>query len=113
MGSAAESGSAASCPCRRAAFARPLERGAAARSGLITTVPLTRWRSARDEALPTALVAAHLIIGVEGGQFVSMIDPPEWGEAGEVEACQNVGCWPVLGRPGGGRQVMLSTPIMM
>jgi hypothetical protein len=66
----------------------------------------------RDEALPTALVAAHLIIGVDGGQFVSMIDPPEWAKP-EVEACQNVGCWPVLAGPGGGRQVMLSTPIIL
>ena len=66
----------------------------------------------RDEALPTALVAAHLIIGVEGGQFVSMIDPPEWARP-EVEACQNLGCWPVLAGPGGGRQLMLSTPIIM
>jgi hypothetical protein len=66
----------------------------------------------REEALPTALVAAHLIIGVEGGQFVSMIDPPEWAKP-EVEACQNVGCWPVLAGPGGGRQVMLSTPIIL
>jgi hypothetical protein len=66
----------------------------------------------RDEALPTALVAAHLIIGVGGGQFLSMIDPPEWAKP-EVEACQNIGCWPVLAGPGGGRQVMLSTPIIL
>jgi hypothetical protein len=66
----------------------------------------------RDEALPTALVAAHVIIGVQGGQFVSMIDPPEWAKPG-VEACQNVGCWPVLAGPGGGRQVMLATPIIL
>ena len=66
----------------------------------------------RDEALPTALVAAHLIIGVAGGQFVSSIDPPEWAKP-EVEACENIGCWPVLAGPGGGRQVMLSTPIIL
>jgi hypothetical protein len=66
----------------------------------------------RDEALPTALVAAHLIIGVAGGQFVSSIDPPEWAKP-EVEACGNIGCWPVLAGPGGGRQIMLSTPIIL
>jgi hypothetical protein len=66
----------------------------------------------RDEALPTALVAAHLIIGVQGGQFVSMVDPPEWAKA-EVEACKNVGCWPVLAGPPGARQVMLCTPIIL
>jgi len=66
----------------------------------------------RDEALPTALVAAHLIIGLDGGQFVSSIDPPEWAKP-EVEACANIGCWPVLAGPGGGRQIMLSTPIIL
>jgi hypothetical protein len=66
----------------------------------------------RDEALPTALVAAHLIIGVQGGQFVSMTDPPEWAKP-EVEACQNIGCWPVLAGPDGGRQIMLSAPIIL
>jgi hypothetical protein len=66
----------------------------------------------REEALPTALVAAHVIMGAQGGQFVSMVDPPEWAKA-EVEACQNVGCWPVLAGPRGGRQVMLCTPIIL
>ena len=66
----------------------------------------------RDEALPSALVAAHMIIGVEGGAFISMTDPPEWASAG-VQACENVGCWPVLAGPDGGREVMLSTPIIL
>jgi hypothetical protein len=66
----------------------------------------------RDAALPTALVAAHTIIGANGGMFISMTDPPEWAKA-EVETCQNVGCWPVLAGPDGGRQVMLSTPIIL
>jgi hypothetical protein len=66
----------------------------------------------RDEALPAALVAAHVIIGLHGGQFISMTDPPEWARP-EVEACQNIGCWPVLAGPAGGRQVMLATPIIL
>jgi hypothetical protein len=66
----------------------------------------------RDEALPSALVAAHMIISVQGGQFISMTDPPEWARPA-VEACLNTGCWPVLADPDGGRQVMLSTPIIL
>jgi len=66
----------------------------------------------RDEALPTALVAAHMMIGVRGGAFISMTDPPEWARAG-VQACENVGCWPVLAGPDGGRGIMLSTPIIL
>jgi len=71
------------------------------------TVPGTR-----EDALPTALVAAHMIIGLHGGAFISMTDPPEWASA-EVQACQNIGCWPVLAGADGGRQVMLSTPIIL
>jgi hypothetical protein len=71
------------------------------------TVPGTR-----QDALPTALVAAHMIIGLHGGAFISMTDPPEWASA-EVQACENIGCWPVLAGADGGRQVMLSTPIIL
>jgi hypothetical protein len=66
----------------------------------------------RADALPTALVAAHLIIRLEGGAFLSMTDPPEWASA-QVEACQNTGCWPVLAGAGGSRQVMLAAPIIL
>jgi hypothetical protein len=66
----------------------------------------------RDEALPTALVAAHVIVTVNGGQFISMTDPPEWAKQAVAE-CENVGCWPVLADPDGGRQVLLSSPIIL
>jgi hypothetical protein len=36
----------------------------------------------REDALPTSLVAAHTIITVDGGKFLSMTDPPEWAAAG-------------------------------
>ena len=75
------------------------------------TVSATAPRT-RDDALPTALVAAHMIIGVLGGAFISMTDSPEWARA-EVQACENVGCWPVLAGVDGGRGVMLSTPIIL
>jgi hypothetical protein len=66
----------------------------------------------RDEALPSALVAAHLILRASGGQFISMTDPPEWATAAVAE-CENVGSWPVLAEPGDGRQVVLSSPIIL
>jgi hypothetical protein len=66
----------------------------------------------RNTALPTALVAAHLIITVSGGAFLSMTDPPEWASH-EVAACQNAGCWPVLAGPEGSRQMMLASPIIL
>src|SRR5580693_4140377 len=61
------------------------------------TTPLTELRT-RDDGLRSALIAAHLLIGVPGGKFLSMTDPPEWA-APEVRACQNTGTWPVLAGP--------------
>jgi hypothetical protein len=66
----------------------------------------------REEALPWALVAAHMIICVSGGEFISMTDPPIWAQPAVAE-CQNVGGWPVLADPDGGRRVMLSAPIIL
>jgi hypothetical protein len=66
----------------------------------------------RDEALPTALVAAHVIVTVSGGQFISMTDPPEWAKPAVAE-CENTGSWPVLADPDGGRQVVLASPIIL
>jgi hypothetical protein len=66
----------------------------------------------REEALPSALVAAHTIISVSGGEFISMTDPPIWAQPAVAE-CQNAGGWPVLADPGGGRQVVLSSPIIL
>ena len=66
----------------------------------------------RDKALPTALVAAHVIMTVSGGAFISMTDPPEWAKQA-VTGCDNVGCWPVLAGPDGGRQAMLASPIIL
>ena len=72
----------------------------------------SRAAGSRDEALPAALVAAHMIITVSGGSFISMTDPPEWASQ-EVGACQNTGCWPVLAGQGDSRQVMLAAPIIL
>jgi hypothetical protein len=64
----------------------------------------------REDALPTSLVAAHAIITVDGGKFLSMTDPPEWARPAVAE-CRNEGGWPVLADPDG--QVMLSSPIIL
>jgi len=66
----------------------------------------------RAEALPAALVAAHMIITISGGAFVSMTDPPEWA-APAVSECENAGCWPVLAGPAGARNVLLASPIIL
>lgn len=62
-----------------------------------------------EVALTTALVASHLILSIDGGAFVSMVDPPGWA-AEAVENCANVGLWPVLAGPPGGHDTLLATP---
>ncbi|GAA1867864.1 hypothetical protein [Asanoa iriomotensis] len=70
----------------------------------------TRAGADGDEvALTTALVATHLILSIEGGGFVSMVDPPGWA-AEAVENCANVGLWPVLAGPPGRHDTLLATP---
>jgi hypothetical protein len=49
----------------------------------------------RDEALPLSFVSAHLLLGISGGEFVSLLDPdPAYQET--VAACCNTGVFPVL-----------------
>jgi hypothetical protein len=66
----------------------------------------------RNDALPTALVAAHVIMTADGGEFISMIDPAEWAKTAVAE-CENIGGWPVLADPDGGRDIVLSSPIIL
>jgi hypothetical protein len=64
----------------------------------------------REDALPTSLVAAHAIVTVDGGRFLSMTDPPEWARPAVAE-CRNEGGWPVLADPDD--RVMLCSPIIL
>ncbi len=59
-----------------------------------------------------SLVSAHTILRTAGGEFVSLIDPPEQLKPA-AEACRNVGTWPVLAGDDGARDTMLSSPIII
>ncbi len=66
----------------------------------------------RDYALARALVSAHTILEARGGEFVSMVDPPE-AFAEFVRGCRNIGTWPVLVGEQGVRDTLLSSPIIL
>jgi hypothetical protein len=68
--------------------------------------------STRDEALMQSLISAHSIISIEGGEFVSLLDPPD-DLRDFAAACKNVGTWPVLVGEDGQRDAMLSSPIIL
>ena len=71
-------------------------------------IPLRR----RPDGLRFALIAAHSLISVPGGKFLSMTEPPEWAAA-EVAACVNTGTWPVLAGPDECRELLLSSPVIL
>jgi hypothetical protein len=66
----------------------------------------------RDAALMRSLVSAHTILGVSGGEFLSLLDPPE-GAREAAAGCRNIGTWPVLVGEEGERDCMLSSPIIL
>jgi hypothetical protein len=66
----------------------------------------------RDEALPRSLVSAHLVLGVTGGEFISLLEPPDL-YAADAKACTNTGVFPVLAGDQPGRSIMLLSPIIM
>ena len=66
----------------------------------------------REEALSYAFSSAHLLLGIDGGQFISMLDPPE-RYAQSVHECHNVGVYPVLVGDEGSFDRMLSSPIIL
>jgi len=66
----------------------------------------------RESTLKQTFVSTHTALEVEGGGFVSLIDPPE--ELREAaEACENLKTWPVLVGDEGERNTMLSSPIIL
>jgi hypothetical protein len=66
----------------------------------------------REEALAQSLVSAHTILKARGGNFVSLVDPPDAYRI-FVSAFQNIGTWPVLVGENGQRDTMLSSPIIL
>jgi hypothetical protein len=67
---------------------------------------------ARAEMLLRALISTHTILSIRGGEFFSLLDPPdEWREA--AAACRNVGTYPVLVGEEGEGDCLLSSPIIL
>jgi hypothetical protein len=81
----------------------------------------TGWRADgaddRDAVMSRSLLAVHTLLAVDGGAFVSLLDPPAWASEA-VAGCDNRGTFPVLvgtDADGNGCQanVVLSSPIIL
>jgi hypothetical protein len=91
--------------------AEPLREGAFRATVRITNT--TPWGGEdRESTLKQTFVSTHTALEVEGGEFVSLIDPPE--ELREAaQGCENLKTWPVLVGEEGERNMMLSAPIIL
>jgi hypothetical protein len=68
--------------------------------------------ASRDEVLTRSLLAAHTLVAMTGGSFVSLLEPPEWA-APAARGCSNVHTMPVLAGEQGSSDLMLSSPIIL
>jgi hydrogenase maturation protease len=66
----------------------------------------------RDLALMRSLASTHIILRVENGEFLSLLDPPDDARV-PAAACRNVGMWPVLVGEQGQHDTMLAAPIIL
>jgi hypothetical protein len=66
----------------------------------------------RESTLRQTFASTHTVLEVEGGEFVSLMDPPEpFREA--VRGCENLKTWPVLVGEEGEQNMLLSSPIIL
>jgi hydrogenase maturation protease len=82
------------------------------RTSLDNTGEIAVPDSHREQALMRSLVSAHTLLGVVDGEFISLLDPPEYFRK-FVSNCRNIGTWPVLVGDEGQRDTMLSSPIIL
>ncbi len=66
----------------------------------------------RDHVLFYSFASAHTMLGVDGGRFVSLLEPGEL-RAPAAALCQNVATWPVLVGAADDRDMILSSPIIL
>ncbi len=81
----------------------------------VTAENLTPWRgpaTSRDDVMRHCLVGSHLLVAVEGGSFVSLLDPPEHARRAAA-SCTSVGCFPVLVGPPERSDTVLASPIIL
>ncbi|MGQ0793280.1 MAG: hypothetical protein ACT4NX_04240 [Deltaproteobacteria bacterium] len=66
----------------------------------------------RNDALGRSFVSTHAVFGIEGGRFISLIDPPTEFQKFASE-CGNIGNFPVLVSGEGENDALLASPIIL
>ncbi|MGH3885535.1 MAG: hypothetical protein ACRDSZ_03025 [Pseudonocardiaceae bacterium] len=81
----------------------------------VDVVNTAQWvdpEAARHLALRHSLIAAHTVLAVTDGEFISLTDPPEWAKHAAA-ACHNERVWPVMIGDAGRCDVILASPIIL
>ena len=63
-------------------------------------------------ALMRSMASTHAVLTLRGGEFVSLLNPPEQYRD-RAAACRNIGVWPVLVGENDERDTMLASPIIL
>jgi hypothetical protein len=71
---------------------------------------VTQWQS--EDTTRGSMLSTHTILCLRGGEFVSLMDPPENYRKAALD-CHNEGTWPVLVGAEPERHTMLSSPIIL
>jgi hypothetical protein len=75
------------------------------------TTPWTMPGAPREQAIAAAFASTHLLVGCEGGELLSAIDPPDWATA--ATACTSTRTYPVLVGPPGSHDLVLCAPFIL
>ncbi len=68
--------------------------------------------AARDMSLARSMVSTHAVLELAGGEFISLLEPPD--DCRQLAAeCQNIGAWPVMAGDSAKRDTMLASPIIL
>lgn len=67
---------------------------------------------ARERALRRSLVSTHAILVAQGGEWLSLADPPADAVVA-ASACRNTGLWPALVGEPGASDTVLASPIIL
>jgi len=79
---------------------------------VVNTTQLEGDPADRNSALLYSLLSAHTILATTGGEFVSLLEPPE-DLRDATAACKNVGNFPVLVGAPPERNMLLCSPIVL
>ncbi|BBU23620.1 hypothetical protein [Mycobacterium xenopi] len=66
----------------------------------------------KDDAIARSLIGSHIIAEVIGGEFISLLEPPEYAAAA-AGRCEQHRCFPVLAGAPGDRDLLLISPIIL